>query len=126
MMSKSDQWVNIILIGTIILYLAIWAIGYKTHKFAYFASILNLVSGGIILLYWVIRQMQITQHIFEMREMLGLLFEVVVIACAILYILSSQRTGGLKVMQYIFFGIHLIVLVLGLVFMMTFKMNKLM
>ncbi len=124
-MSRLDQWANIILIGSIILYLAIWAIGYKTHKFAYFASVLNLVSGGVILLYWFIRQMQITQHIYEMREMLGLLFEVVVIACAIMYILSSQRTGGLKIMQYVFYGIHLIVLVLGLVFMMTFKITRL-
>lgn len=125
MMSKSDQWVNILIIGSIILYLTVWAIGYKGHKFAYLASILNLISGGAILLYWVIRQIQISQHIFEMREMLVILFEVVVIACAILFILSSQRNGGLKVIQYIFFGIHLSVLVLGLVFMLTFKMTRL-
>ncbi|MFZ1678989.1 MAG: hypothetical protein WBP41_14765 [Saprospiraceae bacterium] len=126
MMSKSDQWVNIILIGTIILYLSIWAIGYKAHKFAYLASIVNIVSGAAILLYWVIRQIQITQHIFELREILVLLFEVVVIACGIFYILSSQRGGGLKILQYLFFGIHLTVLVLGLIFMITFKMNRLM
>ncbi len=125
-MSKLDQWANLIIIGSIILYLAIGVIGIKGHKFPYLASIINVITGGIILLYWIIRQIQITQHIFEMREILFLFFEVVVIVCAIMYIMSSQRSGGLKVMQYIFYGIHFTVLILALVFMMTFKMNRLM
>lgn len=125
-MSKIDQWANLIIIGSIILYLAIGVIGIKGHKFAYLASIINVCTGGVILLYWVVRQIQITQHIFEMREILFLLFEVVVIACAIMFIMSSQRGSGLKVIQYIFYGIHFTVLILALIFMMTFKMNRLM
>ncbi|MBK9985173.1 MAG: hypothetical protein IPP15_22915 [Saprospiraceae bacterium] len=125
MMSKSDQYVNILIIGTIILYLAIGVIGYKGQKFAYLASIVNIITGGAILLYWSLRQIQITQHIFELREILVLLFEVVVIACGVFYILSSERGGGLKIVQYLFYGIHLIVFVLGLIFMMTFKITRL-
>ena len=126
LMVKTDQWVIITIILLILVHLSIWAIGHFTHKFAYLAAILNIAAGASVILYWVIRQMQIEQHFIESREIMVLLFEVVVIVLAVMYLLATQKSQGLKVMQAIFFGLHLTVLVLGLVFMLTFKMNKLM
>jgi len=77
-------------------------------------------------LYWIIPQLQIEQHIFESREILVLLLEVMVIVLAMVYILAARKSPGLKTMQILFFGIHLTVLVLGLIFIVTFKMNRLM
>lgn len=124
-MNKSDQWVNMVLILAILLYMAVLAYGYYSHKLAYLSSIVNLITGGSIVLYWIMRQLQITQHIFEIREILVLLFEVFVIFCAVYYLASGQRNISLKVMQHIFFGIHFLVLVLGIIFLLTFKMPRL-
>jgi hypothetical protein len=105
--------------------LSILVIGYFTAKFTYLAAVLNAAAGISIILYWIIRQLQIEQHYFESREIIVLLFEVLVIAAAVFYIATSQKQNWLRVMQYIFFGIHLVTLLLGLIFMLTFKMKKL-
>jgi hypothetical protein len=125
-MSKPDQWVIITIGLLILLHLSVLAIGYFTARFAYLSAVQNAAAGVSIILYWAIRQLQIEQHTIETRELIVLLFEVVVIAAAVFYIGTSQRDSWLRVMQYIFFGIHLLALVLGLIFMLTFKMNKLM
>ncbi len=125
-MSISDQWIKIIITGLIILYLCVLVTGYFTHKFAYFTSFLNAATGASILIYWITRQMQIEQHIIEAKEVLILLFEVIVIACAVFYIIGGQKNIGLKVLQYVFYGTHLIAMILFFIFMVTFKINRLM
>lgn len=124
-MSKSDQWVIIVIGLLILLYLSILIIGYFTGRFSYLSALLNAATGTSIVLYWAIRQLQIEQHIIETREIVVLLFEVLVIAGAVFYVAGNQKHNWLRVMQCIFFGIHLAVLLLGLIFMLTFKINKL-
>ena len=125
-MGKSDQWVIITIALLILLHLSILAIGYFTTKLPYLASVLNLAAGISIILYWIIRQIQIEQHTIELREIIVLFFEVVVIGGAVFYMVATQKNNWLKIMQYLFFGMHLLVLIVGLIFMVTFKMNKLM
>ncbi len=125
-MTSSDQWVKILLTGFIIIYLFILVAGYFTHKFSYYVSFLNVATGATILTYWIVRQLQIEQHIIETKEVLILLGEVVVIACGLIFILSSQKNIGLKVAQYAFYGIHLIAMILFFIFMVTFKINRMM
>jgi hypothetical protein len=124
-MSKSDQWTIITIALLIILHLSILANGYFTTKLPYVASVLNLAAGTSIILYGVIRQIQIEQHTIELGEIIILLFEVSVIGDAVFYIVTTQKNNWLKVLQYITFGIHLLALILGLIFMLTFKMNRL-
>jgi hypothetical protein len=124
-MSRSDQWVNIAIVLCILVYLSILIFGYFTHKFAFLAAILNVATGASIIFYWVIRQLQIQQHYFDNREIMILLFEVVVIVIAAKYIFSIQKSQGFKVMQSVIYGIHFLMLILGLVFMLTFKITKL-
>lgn len=125
-MSRSDQWVNIILATLIVLYLAIWLIGYWSNKLHAALTFLNLLSALLIIVYWEIKQMNITQHIIEGREIFVLGFEVLVIGCAVYSMVTGYSISWLKVIQYIFFGMHFSVLLLGLAFILTFKINKLM
>lgn len=124
-MSKSDQWANIILVIFIVLHLSVLIIGFISGKAPWLAVILNLIVGLSIVIYWLQKELRIVQHNIESTEIIVLCFEVAVIGLSI-YLLSSGRwTNWLKTVQYVFFGIHFLCLVAFLVFMLTFKMNKL-
>ena len=124
-MIKSDQSVVIIMGLLILLYLSVWAVGYFTGRLFYFMSILNLASAAAIILYWTVRQLKIQQHTIELREIVVLGAELIVIACAVYVIAAGNKFNWLKVVQYIFFAIHFLLLLLALIFMLTFKMNRL-
>ena len=124
-MSKSDQWINLAVVFLIVIHLSVWIIGYKTHKLCSLITWLNLVVGLSVFFYWIQHEISITQHIFEVREMLVLSLEVILIGCALYSLVTHQWNAWLKIIQYFFFGIHLIILISFLIFMLTFKMNKL-
>lgn len=124
-MSKSDQWINVAIIVMIVIHLSVWIIGYTTHKLSWLITFLNLLAGLSILFYWAQKELRITQHTFETREMLVLLLEAVLTGCALYSLVTHQWNTRLRVIQYIFFGIHLTTLIGFLVLMITFKMNKL-
>jgi hypothetical protein len=123
-MSK-DQLVNVSLVLLILLYISIWAIGYFTDKLFYLISLLNLLSSISIILYWALREIQIKQHIIELREIIVLSFEVIVIGCVAYSFVTRQGHGWTKIIPHVFFGIHFLVLLLALIFMLTFKLNRL-
>jgi hypothetical protein len=124
-MSKSDRSVIVIMLLLVLLYLAVWATGYFIHQLAFFTADINIIAGIAIIGYWVIRQMQIQQHTIEIREIVVLSFELLVIIAAFYGIASGMKYKWIVMMQYIVFGLHLLVLLLGLIFMFTFKMKKL-
>src|ERR1700742_4758121 len=107
-MSKSDQFVIIITSLLIILHISVLIAGYRTHKFPYFAAYVNLAMGAFAVVYWITRQLQVQQHIFDTREIVVLVGEVIVIGAAIFYIVAGQRYNLLKGLQYVFFWAHLI------------------
>ena len=125
-MSKSDQWVNIILVMLMLLYLSVWVFGYYSNKLSVAITCLNFIAALSIVAYWVVRQMKITQHFIEPREIIVLGFEVLIICCALYAIINGYRNSAIKIMQYVCFGIHGLLLILSLIFMLTFKINKLM
>ena len=124
-MSKSDQWVSITLVVLIIIHFSTWIIGFVTNKLSYLTALLNLVAGLSILLYWGQKQLRIQQHYIEPREIIVLSFELLVIGCTVYSFITKQWSNGIRIAQYIFFGIHLTALLLFLIFMLTFKMNRL-
>jgi hypothetical protein len=125
-MNKTDQWVLIIIVAVIFLHLSVWVIGYRMNKLHLLTAVINLLAGASIIIYWGVRQLKVTHHYIETREIIVLGFEIIVIACAVYAIVTGQKSNLLKVMQYVFFGIHLTVLIAALIFFLTFKMNKLM
>ncbi len=124
-MNKADQPIVFILILLIAVHLSIAVPGFVKGKFLFYASILNFISGLLIIIYWLQKQLRIEQHIFEQREFVVLNLELVMIFCAVAFFFTNRCTAFFKTVQYSFFTIHLLLLILGLIFMLTFKMNKL-
>ena len=124
-MSKADQWVVIVVLAVLMIHVLVLIAGLVTNRLSYFAGIVNLIMGMSVLIYWVQKQLRIEYHIFEMREWMALLFEAAVAGISIYSIFAAQWTTGFRVLQYIFFGVHSLILILLLIFMLTFKMDRL-
>jgi hypothetical protein len=125
-MSKQDQLITIMILLLIVIHAAIGIAGYITGRLLFFITLLNLLAGLSIIIYWIQKQVRISRHFFELREMFVLSLELILIGCAIYFISKNPAASFFKVFQYTFFGVHLLLLILGLIFMLTFKMNKLM
>lgn len=124
-MSISDYWIKLALIVSVLIYLGTLITGLMTHKLAQYVLIVNTLSGLAVLIYWVQKQLRISQHIFEAREMFFLGFEALVVIAAIYSLLSSTGGSWLKITQYVFFAMQFICLLVLLAFFLFFKMNKL-
>jgi hypothetical protein len=126
-MSKSDFWVNAVLIFFILLHIIVLISGIITHKFLTYVSFLNAITGSVVIIYWIQKQLQITQHIFEAREMIFLGLEALIVIVSIYSIVSHFHINRwLLITQYSFYSIQFVSLLLLLLFMFFFKMNRLM
>jgi len=124
-MVTSNQITNTLLIVLIIIHFSVLTVGIKTNRSGFYLSMLNLVAGLSVLIYWIQKQLRITQHLFGTTEILALGFEIIIIASAIYFLFSKKAGNWVVILQYVFFGIHLLALVLLFVFMLTFKMKRL-
>ena len=124
-MIKSDQTIIVIIVALLITHITLWAVGYFTHKLSYLFSFLNAAAAIALIGYWAINELSIQQHSVEGREIIVLYFELSVALVSVYTIVCHPVSSGFKIVQYIVFGIHFIVLIAGLVFMLTFKINKL-
>ena len=125
-MVKSDQGVVIIMLLLVVLYLVIWAMGYFAQKLPLFIATLNIVAALAVVGYWAIRQFQIQQHYFDLREMTVLGIEIIICIAAIYSIASGNKYKWIITIEYAVFSLHLLALVIAVIFMFTFKMTKLM
>ena len=125
-MGKSDQGVVIIMLLLVVLYLVIWTTGYFAQKLPLFIATLNIFTALAIVGYWAIRQLQIQQHYFDVREMTLLGIEIIICIAAIYSIASGNKYKWIIIIEYAVFGLHLLALVMAVIFMFTFKMTKLM
>lgn len=78
----------------------------------------------LVLFYWIQKQLRITKHLFNTNEIFVACFEITFIASAIYFLVSKKVSNWVVIMQYVFFGIYLLALVLFFVFMLTFKMKR--
>ncbi len=124
-MSRSDQWVLFIALAAVVTHISAFIAGLVTNRLPYLMSILNLACSLILVLYWTQKQLRITQHIFETREILVLCLEVTVVVVSVYSLASNTWNTSLRIFQYIVSGIHLLVLIAFILFMLAFKMKKL-
>lgn len=124
-MSRSDQCVLFIALAAVVTHISAFIAGLVTNRLPYLMSILNLACSLILVLYWTQKQLRITQHIFETREILVLCLEVTVVVVSVYSLASNTWNTSLRIFQYIVSGIHLLVLIAFILFMLTFKMKKL-
>lgn len=124
-MSKTDKWMNIILIACIAIYISVWIAGLVKHELVIYSSFLNALTGLLLITYWIQNEKRITQHFIETREIVVLSIEALIVAISVYSISSASLSYWVKITQHIIFGIHFACLVLFLIFMLTFKMNRL-
>jgi len=124
-MSLGDRSVIVIVVAAILLHITIWLIGYFTNRLAYLLAFVNLAVAVSFLAYWIINEIQIQQHFIEFREVAVLFLAVIIAGSALYKIFSAGHFKWLTILQYIFFGIDITILIVALIFMLTFKITRL-
>ncbi|MEO6667927.1 MAG: hypothetical protein ABIN36_00540 [Ferruginibacter sp.] len=123
-MLKTDKTTKIFLFTAIAVYIAVFIIGIGDGTLKYI-SIINAITSGSVPLYWVNKQLRITQHIFELREAIVLSAETLFTTTAVYTIFSNPTNSFLHVLQYLIYGMHFIVLLLFAIYLLTCKINRL-
>lgn len=124
-MKQQDQWIILIVIFLAALHLGILVFGYKIARLAFLIPLLNLICSLSLLVYWIQKQFRITQHYFEWREINILGFEMLVIGFAFYALMSKTEHSWLRLLHYVLGMLHFLCLLALLVFLLTFKMKKL-
>lgn len=124
-MNKQDQRIIIIVIILILIKSCVLVIGSYFGKLSYVTCIFNMAAGITILVYWIQKQLRISQHIFEGREITLLALETAMAGLAVYSFIVNQYNGWLMGIQYLFFGIHFLALLVFLAYMLLFRMKKL-
>jgi hypothetical protein len=124
-MSHSDKRISALVATVILIHIAIFVTALLRPTLSYLTASTNLVVGSSICIYWFQKQLRITRHIFELREIIALTFEVVVIGCSIYSILLPEQIAWLNTVNLFILIVHLLMLLIFLVFMLTFKAKKL-
>lgn len=124
-MSSSDKKNSVAIAIIILIHVTILAIGPTIATRSFLIALLNLIASSSFIIYWTQKQLRITQHFIELREIAVLSFEVIAISFSVYYMFQHQQIQWLNVVNFIVFGTHILVLLLLLVIMLTFKMKKL-
>ena len=124
-MSPSNTQVKVITISFMLIYVSVFLISLRSYQQVKLISLLNFITSFSLLLYWIRKQLRITQHIYEMREMVLLGIEILFLGIAVFSFFIHEEGSWAVITAYVIFAIHFIVLILALVFMLTFKIKKL-
>lgn len=123
-MTLSNKRIITIVISCIVIYLLALITYLLNLSQLIFILILNFASSFSILLFWIIKQSRIKKHYYETRELIVLSFEVIILLVSSCAILTNIIPGWLQIIEFVFYGFHLIALIIFLVFALTFKINK--
>jgi hypothetical protein len=124
-MSKSDQWIVFILSLFILLQVTVLIAGKIRGELIASVGILNLFVAALFIGYWIVRYFQVQVHIFDLWITLLLMAETGLILLTVYSVIVHYNHPILRFMQYFLFGFHLVASILFLVFMLSFKMNRL-
>ena len=125
-MSNKDHWIVAAVIGFILIYGMVFITGYLNGRLVLFTAITNIITGLAILIYWVQKAIRVQRLIIETREIIVIAAELLVTAVGIVVVLNAFNIKWLRFFNYLVFGVHLLVLLLFLLFMLTFKIKRLM
>jgi hypothetical protein len=120
-----DSWIIVLIISFLVINIIVFVVGYKIHQLPYCIAILNLVVASLSTLYWIIDSVNIRHFNLETREIIVLSIEVFIIGFGIFSLLTKQEKLSVNIINYIGFGINFLAGLGMLIFMLTFKMNRL-
>lgn len=121
----NDTTVRVIMVIILICHLVTITIGYKIKKTTLSISYLNAIFVIGILAFFVIDTQNIAQHPFEFREVFVLGLEASILIFALYAIMGFYNKTYVKVINYIGFWFHTLAIASMLVFMFTFKLERL-
>jgi hypothetical protein len=124
-MTLSNRQFITITICSVLLYTLAMVMAILNYQQINVIPILNALASLIILTYWLNKQVRITTHYFEFREMIALGVEVLIFGISFVTILYYSSMKLLEVIGYFFFGLHFVAIILLLIFSLTFKIKKL-
>ncbi|HTE12830.1 MAG TPA: hypothetical protein VK645_17745 [Chitinophagaceae bacterium] len=125
MHKPGDRQVVIIIIGFLFLYAAVLITGVAMHQLLLHVAVMNTIAGSLIISYWVWDKLRPLQRMTEQREIIVLSIEGLFAAVSLYAVITNGLSYWLTVVQYIIFTLHAVLLLLFLVFMLTFKIKKL-
>ena len=125
-MSNQDHWISAAVIGFIVIYGMVFITGYLNGRLVLYTAITNIVASLTILIYWVQKAIRVQRLIIETREIIVIAAELLVIAVGIFVVLNAFNVKWLRFFNWLVFGVDLLVLLLFLLFMLTFKIKRLM
>lgn len=76
-------------------------------------------------IFWVIDTMKIKQHQFQFRELFVLWLEACILIFALYSIIGFHNKTYVKIINHIGFWFHILATIGMLIFMSTFKINRL-
>ena len=125
MRKPGDRQVVIIIIVFLFLYAAVLITGVAMHQLLLLVSVMNTIAGSLMISYWVWDKLRPLQRMTEQREIIVLSIEGLFAAVSLYAVITNGLSYWLTVVQYIIFTLHAVLLLLFLVFMLTFKIKKL-
>ena len=125
MRKPGDRQVVIIIIVFLFLYAAVLITGVAMHQLLLHVAVMNTIAGSLIISYWFWDKLRPLQRMTEQREIIVLSIEGLFAAVSLYAVITNGLSYWLTVVQYIIFTLHAVLLLLFLVFMLTFKIKKL-
>ncbi len=123
-MGRKDKLVVTVMLIFILANVSVLIIGILINKLPFLTGIVNFIAAVCILTYWVQKQIRVTQHFIECREITVLFFEFFIAVSFIFFITTGKCQAWQRILQYVFFGMHFLALIAGLIFMLTFKIKR--
>ncbi|WP_299781890.1 hypothetical protein [uncultured Formosa sp.] len=121
----NDTTVSVIIVIILISHILAITIGYKIKKTIVLISCLNAFFSIGILVFLVTDTLNVKEYQFQFRELFVLCLEVCILIFALYSIPGFYNKTYVKVINYIGFGIHILVTLGMFIFMYAFKLNHL-
>jgi predicted transporter len=121
----SNTFLSLVIVGILICHLVAVVVGYKILKTTVLMSYVNAVVAISVFIFWTNKNLSIEQHYFDIREAFALGFEVCILIFALYSIAGYHHNTYVKVLNYIGFGLHVLVAIGMLLYILTFQMNTL-
>ena len=122
---RTDDIIKLVLIGLLAIHFIVLILSFSSKKFLAMISILNVGLAISVLVYWIRKYMITGISYAGVSEMSLVIGEIIVLISGIMLLMMPHPANYLKGAHYLFFGIHILIMLLFLAFMLFFKMNKL-
>lgn len=120
-----DTTVSVAIVFILICHLATIIIGYKAKKTIVSISYLNATFGIGVFIFLLFDTLHIRQHPFEFRELFVLCIEACILIFALYSIIGFHTKTYVKVINHIGFWLHILAAIAMLIFITTFKLDRL-